>query len=331
MIVLYLLAIAFVAFVVTFYVTPLLILFAQKINLLDRPDGLIKVHKSPTPYLGGLAVYTGFIAALALFFPFENNVFLLLVGITLLLIIGLIDDLIVLKPLHKFLGQFIAVFCFLKAGYHLKINLFSHWWNIFLSGFWMLSIINAFNLVDVMDGLASTLAIGASFSFLAIALFSDAYPVALLLGAFLGAILAFLWYNKPVAQIYLGDAGSLFIGGLLANIPFLLDWGTYSKYGYLAPIVILAIPGLEVTTLIIIRTYKGIPFYRGSPHHFSMFLKQQGWPVPLILAYVMILSLILGFAATLIYGGMLQKLGIFVTTLLFLAVWFAVLLKKHIL
>lgn len=327
----YLLAIAFVAFIVTFYVTPLLILFAKKINLLDRPDGLIKVHKNPTPYLGGLAVYTGFITSLALFYPFENNVLLLLVGITLLLIVGLIDDLIVLKPLHKFLGQFIAVFCFLKAGYHLKINLFSSWWNIFLSGFWMLSIINAFNLVDVMDGLASTLAIGASLSFLFIALYAGVFPVALLLSAFLGAIVAFLWYNKPVAQIYLGDAGSLFIGGLLANIPFLLDWGTYSKYGYLAPLVILAIPGLEVTTLIIIRTYKGIPFFQGSPHHFCMYLKRQGWPVRLILAYVFVLSLILGVIGALIYAGMLQKVGILIAALLFLVVWFAVLFKKHIL
>ncbi len=325
MIIFYLLAIAFVAFVITFYVTPLLILFAKKIDLLDRPDGFIKLHKSPTPYLGGLAVYTGFIASLALFYPFENNILLLIVGITLLLIIGLIDDLIVLKPLHKFLGQFIAVFCFLKAGYHLKINLFSNWWNIFLSGFWMLSIINAFNLVDVMDGLASTLAIGATFSFLFIAVISHAFPVALLLSAFLGAILAFLWYNKPVAQIYLGDAGSLFIGGFLANIPFLLDWGTYSKYGYLAPLVILAIPALEVTTLIIIRTYQGIPFFQGSPHHFSMYLKRRGWPISLILFYVFALSLILGMAGALIYGGMLQKFGIFVAALLFLAVWFAVL------
>ena len=232
-------------------------------------------------------------------------------GITLLLIVGLIDDLMVLKPLHKFLGQFIAVFCFLKAGFHLKINLFSNWWNICLSAFWMLSVINAFNLVDVMDGLASTLAIGAALSFLFIALVSHAFSVALLLCAFLGSVLAFLWYNKPVAKIYLGDAGSLFIGGLLANIPFLLDWGTYSEYGYLAPIVIVAIPGLEVTTLIIIRTYKGIPFFQGSPHHFSMYLKRRGWSIPLILAYVFGLSLILGAGAAMIYGGILQKFGVF--------------------
>lgn len=331
MIIFYLFAIALVSFIVTFYVTPLLITFAQKINLLDRPDGLIKFHKNPTPYLGGLAVYTGFITALALFFPFENNILLLLVGITLLLIVGLIDDLIVLKPLYKFLGQFIAVFCFLKAGFHLKINLFSNWWNIFLSGFWMLSIINAFNLVDVMDGLASTLAIGASISFLFIALFSHAFSVALLLSAFLGSILAFFWYNKPVARIYLGDAGSLFIGGLLANIPFLLDWGIYSKYGYLAPVVILAIPALEVTMLIIIRTYNRIPFFQGSPHHFSMYLKRQGWPVWSILVYVFILSLFLGAGAVLIYGGMLQQWGIAIAALLFLVLWFAVLFKKHIL
>lgn len=321
---------AVVAFVVTLYVTPSLISLAHKTNFLDRPDGAVKQHKQPTPYFGGLAVYAGFLAAIAFTIPFENNMFLFLVGVTWLLLLGLIDDFRVLKPSQKFLGQFIAVLCFLKAGFYLKTPYFLNSWHVIISGFWMLSVINAFNLVDVMDGLATTTAIGATLSFFCFAYLANAVSVMILLAAFGGSLLAFLWYNKPIARIYLGDAGSLFIGGVLANIPFLLDWGTYSYYGYLSPAVILAIPILEVTTLIVVRSYKGIPFFRGSPDHFSIYLRQQGWSVQLVLAYVFLLSLILLCGALLIYWGLLQLAGIISCALLFLVFWYSVLLKNYI-
>ena len=73
-----------ISFLITLYIIPLFIVMAKKLSILDIPDGKIKMHKSPTPYLGGIAVYVGFIASLALFFPFENKVILLLVGATLL-------------------------------------------------------------------------------------------------------------------------------------------------------------------------------------------------------------------------------------------------------
>lgn len=270
---------------VTFYVIPLLLKVAVKIGAIDTPDGRIKVHTQATPYLGGLGVYIGFITALALTFPFVNNFFLLLVGCTLLLFLGLIDDLTPLSPLQKILGQSVAVVCFLKAGFYLKEGLFHHIWGIPVSFFWMLAVINAFNLIDVMDGLTITITFFATISFMTYAYLSGSPIVFLLLACFLGTLPAFFWYNKPRARLYLGDSGALFIGGFMATIPFLLEWRLYSPVGVLAPFLILAIPLLEVGSLIVIRSYLHIPFYLGSPHHFCLYLKNKNWSVYQVLLF----------------------------------------------
>lgn len=290
----------FIAFLITFYLIPVISSWAIRLNFVDIPDGKIKQHAHPVPYLGGVALYMGFMSSLVLVLPVENRGYLLLLGSTLLLFVGLIDDLVVLKPYQKLFGQCIACLCFLKTGLYLKEQFFYAFWRIPFSILWMLMIINAFNLVDVMDGLATTLALFAGMAFLALALFEQQEAVALLLCPFMGALIAFFWFNKPPARIYLGDAGSLLIGGILATVPFLLNWGTFSAYGYLAPLIILAIPLIEVATLVCVRTYKGIPFYKPSPDHFALYLIKNGWSKKNILLFTAFLALILGFVANLL-------------------------------
>lgn len=316
-----------ISFLMTTYLVPLMIAVAHKLQILDTPNGGLKQHKEPTPYLGGVALYVGFITALALTFPFANTMFFLLVGCSLLLFVGLIDDLIVLKPYQKLFGQVVAAVCFLKGGFYLKTTFLSATSSPFISLFWLfisfgwiLSIINAFNLIDVMDGLATTTALGAAGGFFICALFLDSPVVALLLAACIGALLGFLGFNKPPAKIYLGDAGALFIGGLMAIIPFMLSWGTYTPYGYLAPVAILSIPLLEEGTLILIRTLKRIPFYNGSPHHFSIFLRAKGWTPSKILWFVTLFSLLTLPCALLFTLGIIN-LCIFLTLEFLLVFW----------
>jgi UDP-GlcNAc:undecaprenyl-phosphate/decaprenyl-phosphate GlcNAc-1-phosphate transferase len=286
------------SWLVALYLGPILIAVACKLNILDIPDSKLKVHKAPTPYLGGLVVYLATLISLIFFFPFQNASLFFILGSTLLLLVGLIDDVLPLKPYQKFFGQFIAAICFLKGGFYLKETFFFsqqhpalyYFW-VIVSLFWMLSIINAFNLVDVMDGLAATIAFMAAFSFLVIALIVNEIPAAILCAIFMGALAGFLRYNLPPAKMYLGDAGSLFIGGVMAIIPFMIHWGTFSWYGYLAPPFLLGIVAIEIVTLIIIRRFKGIPFYNGSPHHFCHFLKSHGWSTRSILLYTVLISL----------------------------------------
>ncbi len=317
-----------ISFLITIYLVPLIIEVAFKLKILDNPDGNLKKHKNPTPYLGGLAVYIGFITSMALVFPFENSIFLFILGSTLLLFVGLIDDLVPMRPYQKFFGQMVATFCFLKAGLHLKENFFSYLPNVLISFFWILSVINAFNLVDVMDGLATTLAICASFTFLVITVIFQIYGVSIMLAALIGALVGFFIYNKPNAKIYLGDAGSLFIGGILATVPFMIPWGYYNIYGYLSPILILLIPLLEVGTLILVRTYKRIPFYYGSPDHFSIYLQKNGFSKWAVLFYVISISVIL-LILTVPFSLSLLPISVVITAFFALIIaWYTVLFFK---
>ncbi len=264
-------------------------------GILDVPDGKVKCHRQPVPYLGGLAVYVGFISVFFYAYSCDTYMYWLLLGVTILLITGLIDDLWALLPGQKLIGQLLAVCCFVFCGLYFKESFFASYINIVFSVFWMLTIINAFNLVDVMDGLSSLIAIIAGVSFLIIAILGENFGVSLLLISFLGAMCAFFLHNKPPAKIYLGDMGSLFIGGLLSAIPLLLPWSDFVVDMRCAPIFILSILLLEVFSLVVIRTILGIPFYRASPHHFSLYLQRKGWSKWVILLYTGIMGV--AFAA----------------------------------
>ncbi|HSW74059.1 MAG TPA: hypothetical protein VLG71_02795, partial [Candidatus Limnocylindria bacterium] len=149
-----------IAFVCTFCIVPLCIRLAYSINFVDVPDGKHKQHVRITPYLGGVAVYLGFFIAFVLTSPGHVS-YLFFGGITLLLMIGLFDDFKPITPRQKFIGQCMATLCFLQAGFYLKEQFFYSFLNIFISAFWIVSLINAFNLIDIMDGLATVTALGA--------------------------------------------------------------------------------------------------------------------------------------------------------------------------
>lgn len=336
------------SFLIGIYIIPIIIKAAKKIGFMDAPDGKLKQHREPTPYLGGLAIYIAFITTLGLCFPFENQVLWLLLGTTLLLCVGLVDDLKVLKPNQKFFGQIIAVLCFLKGEFSLKTFYFSSFLNIALSAFWMLSIINAFNLVDVMDGLASLLALLAACTFGIIAFFAGDYTTSLLITSFVGAVGAFFVFNKPQAKIYLGDAGSLFIGGFLSVMPLLFTWDRTlftwtNQYHYLfivepfikplfelflIPCIILAIPILEICSLVCIRSWLGMPFYYGSPHHFSIYLQKAGWSRNRVLLFTVYMSLISSVSAVLFLNRIIQFKHLLAIACLFSCFWIYVIFMR---
>ncbi|HRN78362.1 MAG TPA: MraY family glycosyltransferase [Candidatus Dependentiae bacterium] len=313
---------------VTFYIIPIFRSIALRFGLVDNPNGTLKRHKEPTPYLGGVAIYCGFLSSLVFTVPFENNMFLFFVGITLLLFVGLTDDLAPLKPHQKLFGQCLAAFCFLKSGFYLKEHIFYNCWSMPISFLWIMTIINGFNLVDVMDGLATALAIMASISFFIIALILHNWAVAILLASFTGALVAFLWYNRPPAHMYLGDAGALWVGGFLATVPFLINWGTYQIYGFVTPVIVLGIVLLEVLVLIVVRTWKGIPFYQGSPDHFCIYLQEKGWSKYNILLYISILSAILGIISVLFVLNIITIHELLLFGGIIFVMWFFLLLKK---
>ena len=324
------LSLFFVSYVTTFILVPMLSRLAFKIGVVDSPDGKLKMHEKVTPYLGGVAIYLGFILALIfsfilLDFVITKQIVLFLLGITVLLIVGLIDDFIVIRPIHKLMGQFIAASIFVYGGFYLNLTIYPLINNI-LSIFWFLVISNAINLVDIMDGLATTIAIWVSISFLLLALFFGKYDLIVLLISILGALVAFLFYNKPPARMYLGDAGSLFIGGFLGAMPFLVkDFGSFDLPDIISIFLILLLPLLELVSLIIIRLYKNIPFYLGSPDHFAIYLQKKGWQKKEILIYVSFLAIILFFISFFYAMHYIRLTGLLFSLAVFVLSWCIIL------
>ncbi|MBM3886616.1 undecaprenyl/decaprenyl-phosphate alpha-N-acetylglucosaminyl 1-phosphate transferase [Candidatus Dependentiae bacterium] len=316
-------AILLTAFFFSYYLVPFFTQAAFRLGVMDIPDGTIKNHKTPVPYMGGIAIYLAFLGTIGLLYPIEERVMWLLVGSTMLMFVGFIDDLKRIKPSRKLVGQFLGVACLLHGGFVIKQTFFASAMNLFLSGFWMLSLINAVNLIDVMDGLATTVAIIAAAGFCAVALIGGQYGVSLLLLAFIGALLGFLWYNKPPAKIYMGDAGSLFIGGFLAAVPLLIKWSALRPDASYVALVIPAIPLMEVFCLVVIRTYKKIPFYRGSPHHFSIYLQNKGWSREKILGFSTFMGFYLITSSMAFLMQLIDLQGFIVLGVLFWGFWYA--------
>ena len=305
----------------SFYLIILVSKIANKFKILDFPDGKIKTHKKGVPYLGGLAVFISFVAVLSLAYPFQNSLLWLLLGCTLLLFVGLIDDLIVLKYWQKLLGQMIAIVSFLRGGFALRTDFFSGPLNIFITVFWMLFVINAFNLIDVMDGLSSMIAIITSVSFFIVAILTKNYYLSLLLLTFFTPLIIFFFYNKPPAKIYLGDCGALFVGGFVAAVPLLFSWSYQNPLGYLVPVIILGVPLLEVVMLFIIRSAKRLPFYIGSPHHFSSYLLLKGWRKRIILFFVGLVSFFLSLISILFLFKIISFWHVLFSLLFLLIIW----------
>lgn len=295
------------SFLVVLITIPALIYIAFKFNILDAPDGKIKLHKKPVPYLGGVGIHLGVWLTYLFFYGFNINdaVFATLWGLsTLLLILGLVDDVMCLKPHTKLIGQVVSVVIFYYIFYRFTnaVHLGSYNFNLLelmekLYGFvWLLTIINAFNLIDVMDGLASVTAIGVSIILLIYTIKFQFMNGAFLLVCLLGALAAFLIYNRPPAKIYLGDAGSMFLGGFLAGLSIFIFSGQPNyAIKYIVPNIIFIVPLYELIALIVIRFYKGIPFYNGSPDHFSMYLQHYGLTKQQIL--LLIAAFYLGLAS----------------------------------
>src|SRR5712664_1555598 len=189
---LYLLAFV-LALLMALYGVPVARRAALQFNVVDRPDGRLKHQTAPVPYFGGLAVYLAFLISLALTFEFRQDVLGLVLGGTLMVMLGLIDDFGVLKPWPKLIGQLIAVFVLIRSGIRIEIAAFPDWLDLLLTVVWMIGIINAVNII-------------ACLWLFVVALVNHDTMVAVMLAALAGSLVGFLRYNFYPATIYLGDA-----------------------------------------------------------------------------------------------------------------------------
>ena len=296
------------SYVLVGILTPIMRKVALSKGILDQPDSSHKTHVSPTPYLGGIAIIIGvvFVTYISLllsnftlnnFFPASS----LILPALALGLIGLWDDIKKLSPFPRFIGQSIAalvVSLLLIAGNNLGNPTGSTVLDIIITIFWIVGICNSINFFDNLDGgAAGTTAISAiALTYLAIN--NGQTSIAALSLVLSGATLGFLIWNKPPARIYMGDAGALFLGVLLATLSIRLNPSTNSQIASFAtPILILAVPILDTTVAVVSRLRRRISPFQGGRDHLSHRLIRAGVSRKLTVIILWSLSIIFSLFA----------------------------------
>ena len=285
------------ALVISLYTTPLMRAAALRFGIVDRPDGRLKNQAQPVPYLGGLAIYLSFLLALTATRRFDEiEVLGMLLSGAIVVILGLVDDLGVLTPGIKLAGQVVAVLALINASVYIKLGFLTPWLAIVLSFFWLLGTTNAFNLIDVMDGLAAGVAAAAAAVLFLIAAVNGRQTYAVLLAALCGALCGFLRYNIEPARIYMGDTGSMFVGMMLGALAMNNSYTRRNLVASVAPIVVLGVPIFDTLFVMYVRYRRGLPVFLGSPDHFALRLRK--WRLSTRQ------TVLVSWAATVVLGGL---------------------------
>jgi UDP-GlcNAc:undecaprenyl-phosphate GlcNAc-1-phosphate transferase len=263
------------SFVFALYWTPLMRKAALQLGIVDKPDGRLKTQESATPYLGGLAVFMSFLLTVGVFTQFGQETLGLLLSGSIALMVGLLDDFGAMTPSQKLLGQTLAAVVLVKSGIYIRLEFIPIWLAIPLTVLWILAVTNALNIIDILDGLASGVAVIAALSIAIANFMAGRNAVALLSLILAGAVLGFLRHNFHPARIYLGDAGSLFIGFMLAALSMNAGYTRANLLAVISPVLILGIPLFDLMLVMWIRWRNGIPVMKGSPDHFALRLRRM--------------------------------------------------------
>jgi UDP-GlcNAc:undecaprenyl-phosphate GlcNAc-1-phosphate transferase len=312
------------AFVTSFFATPQVRKLALKVGVLDVVDER-RMHAEPKPRVGGIAVYLGLASALfvAIGFALHTTIFHgandtqdffgLLFGGTLIMLVGVWDDVMGMRPRNKFIAQIVVAVISMIYGFHIpdfKIPGTEHyvnlpfWIDYPITLVWYLGMMNAINFLDGLDGLlAGVTAISGIFLF-AIAAAHGHIGAALVLCALVGGALGFLPYNFSPAKIILGDTGSLLIGYVFATVSLLITAKIAVTVSLLVPLVALALPVLDTAVAILRRFRAGKAITeadRGHFHHVLVFRFGLGVKQAVLLIYAV--SFLLGAAAYVLSGS----------------------------
>ena len=317
------LAAFFGALATAFVALPVWRAWCIRIGLVDDP-GHRKIHDFPIPLAGGLAVLTGLLVPLAagtlliqfnlvgsassapLEFGLSKRALQLgaiafgAIGMT---IVGLLDDKLELRPAQKFTAQLVIAGIVAAAGMRITLFVPSVVFSYAITILWLLTVINAFNFMDNMNGLCGGLgAIGAGlFGF--VAAFYGQYLVALLAFLTCGALVGFLPHNFPKARAFLGDSGSHLVGYLLAVIAILPHFHSEKHphpLAVLTPLLVLAVPLGDLAWVVILRTRLGKPFYVGDTNHLSHRLVRLGLSKTTAVLLIWFLATLIGGLALLV-------------------------------
>ena len=329
------------ALAVAFAATPAVKMLAIRIKAVDVPRDSRRMHKTPIPRLGGLAIFLGFLVSILIFGRTGPQMAAILVGAILLVALGMVDDVVALKPGIKFLGQIVAALIPtlagvvitrfttpFSAGGYFNLGIFS----IPVTILWIVGITNAVNFIDGLDGLACGVSAIATVTMFVIAVLYSEYQIALMMAALAGACLGFLPYNMNPAKIFMGDTGSMFLGYILAVTSIQGLFKFYAVISFAVPFILLGLPIFDTAFAIIRRLAHGqspLQADRGHVHHRLIDLGfDQKQSVAILYAF----SAVLGLTAVLLATTNEAKLVILALAVLicfFLGMSLMTMEKRH--
>jgi len=283
------------SFFLVLYGTPLAQKVAFRYQILDQPDGKLKRQAQPVPYMGGVIIYFAFISPISLMFAFNQYLLGILFASSILLLVGLFDDLKALTPEIKFLFQVVATYILFKSGIVIDLVFFPEWLDIALSFLWILTVINAFNIIDIMDGLAASVGALSALTIFVVSLYSNDFLISILALSLAAALLAFLKFNWEPARIYLGDSGSMVLGLVIGSLAMMVRYTRFNRLAFISALFVLGIPLFDLVYVIVLRLLKGKMPFLGSPDHFALRLrKKMNWSAQKTVTAILFLQLGLG-------------------------------------
>jgi len=326
--------------------------FAHRWEVYDYPAEH-KIHKDPTPLLGGaalaaavlitVAVNLGVLGILDARVPIapwlSEHVFAFLgsgavkklvglfIGGALIFMLGLVDDLVSLRPETKLAGQLVAAVIIVSCGVRIELFIPNPWIGGAITLCWIVLMTNSFNLLDNMDGLCAGITAIVSFVF-----FLAVYPLgqtftSVMLLAVAGSACGFLFHNFNPAKIFMGDAGSMFCGYILSSLAVLSTFyseNQASRVAVLLPVLVMAVPLFDTLSIIAIRLKRRQSLMKGDKRHFSHRLVKLGMTERQAVVFIYLVTLIVGLGATVLSqvnlrGGLTlvtQSLGLFAIIIL---------------
>lgn len=282
------LALGVVTFILVGALTPIMRAIAVRIGAFDTPNIPRKIHKEPVPYLGGVAIAIGILIvsySAILYSDFSLSTFALassvLIPALAIAVMGLVDDLKGLEPWPRLLLQILAaviVSVILISTHTIGTPLHNRFLDSVITIFWIVGVCNSINFFDNLDGgAAGTVAVIALFIFV-IAYEREQVLVGALAIVTAGATAGFLLWNRAPAKIYMGDAGALFLGIIIAVLTIRLDPEISPRSKSLAiPFLLMALPVLDTTVAVVSRIRRGVSPFEGGRDHLSHRLIRLGF------------------------------------------------------
>ncbi len=319
------------SFMALVIITPILIYFGRKYGIVDKSNRR-KIHRGAIPRIGGLGIAIGTLLPVVLLYYHRNDISrvffseisnsIVVIGCGLgISLLGFLDDAKGVPAKYKFVFQIIIAsvawyFGFRISGLQLTFTSFDFGaFSYPITILWIVGIINAFNLIDGMDGLSSGVAFFVSITLMVLAIYNGVLFVALISASMAGAVAGFLIYNFNPAKIFMGDSGSMFIGFILAILSIKGGSKHQTLVSLFVPIIAMGLPILDTTLAFTRRFIRKQPIFLADRQHIHHVLLSKGWNQKKV---VMVLySISLGFTLLAMLLMMLKDLEVFLILVVF--------------